>query len=85
MIKNDAVSREVNCKGNDRLQDISNPDRRVAREFGERLLSKTKQDYSILYYNDNIKNKICQSKTTEDIFNIIDEYYNYLLTEKKED
>ena len=32
-----------------------------------------------------IKNKICQSKTTEDIFNIIDEYYNYLLTEKKED
>ena len=31
-----------------------------------------------------IKNKICQSKTTEDMFNIIDEYYNYLLN-KKED
>ena len=32
-----------------------------------------------------IKNKICQSKTTEDMFNIIDEYYNYLLNEQKED
>jgi len=31
-----------------------------------------------------IKNKICQSKTTEDMFNIIDEYYNYLLNEKED-
>lgn len=31
-----------------------------------------------------IKNKICQSKTTEDMFNIIDEYYNYLLNQKED-
>lgn len=31
-----------------------------------------------------IKNKICQSKTTEDMFKIIDEYYNYLLNEKED-
>ena len=31
-----------------------------------------------------IKNKICQSKTNEDMFNIIDEYYNYLLNEKED-
>lgn len=30
-----------------------------------------------------IKNKICQSKTSEDMFNIIDEYYNYLLNQKE--
>ena len=31
-----------------------------------------------------IKNKICQSKTTEDMFYIIDEYYNYLLNQKED-
>ncbi|MGN0966496.1 MAG: tRNA dihydrouridine synthase DusB [Candidatus Coprovivens sp.] len=31
-----------------------------------------------------IKNKICQSKTSEDMFNIIDEYYNYLLNQKED-
>ena len=44
----------------------------------------------ILYYlkgmpkNKEIKNKICQSKTSREMFDIIEDYYNYL-QEKKED
>jgi tRNA-dihydrouridine synthase B len=43
----------------------------------------------ILYYlkgmpkNKEIKNKICSSKSSEEMFKIIEEYYNYL--QKKED
>ena len=34
--------------------------------------------------NKEIKNKVCQSKTTTDMFNIINEYQEYL-ENKKED